>query len=53
MQRLLVLLLLGVGFSAVAMGGPSPVPEIDPTWGASALALIASGLIVLRSGRKK
>jgi hypothetical protein len=52
MQRLLVFLLLGVGFSAVAMGTP-PVPEIDPTWGASALALIASGLIVLRSGRKK
>jgi hypothetical protein len=53
MQRLLVLLLLGVGFSAVAMAYPQPTPEIDPTSGASALALIASGLIVLRSRRKK
>lgn len=51
MQRLLVLLLLGLGFSAVAMANVAP--EIDPNWGASALALIASGLIVLRSGRKK
>jgi hypothetical protein len=53
MQRLLVLLLLGVGFSAVALASPPSAPEIDPNWGASALALIASGLIVLRSGRKK
>jgi hypothetical protein len=52
MQRLLVFLFLGVGFAAVAMAG-APTPEIDPTSGASALALIASGLIVLRSRRKK
>jgi hypothetical protein len=51
MQKLIALVLLVAGSSAVAMA--SPAPEIDPASGANALALIAGGLVILRSCRKK
>jgi hypothetical protein len=51
MQKLIALVLLVIGSSSVAMA--SYVPEIDPASGASALALIAGGLLILRSCRKK
>jgi hypothetical protein len=52
MQKLIAVVLLVVGSSAIAMAGPS-APEIDPTSGANALALIAGGLVILRSCRKR
>jgi hypothetical protein len=51
MQKLIALVLFVVGSSALAMARPAP--EIDPASGASALALIAGGLLILRSCRKK
>jgi hypothetical protein len=54
MQKLFALMLLVVGSSAVAMATPPlAIPEVDPASGASALALIAGGLLILRSCRKK
>jgi len=50
MLKLIALVLFIVGSSAVAMAA---VPEIDPAAGSSALALIAGGLLILRSRRKK
>jgi hypothetical protein len=50
--KLMAVALLVVGCSAVAMAGPN-APEIDPASGANALALIAGGLVILRSRRKK
>jgi hypothetical protein len=52
MQKLIAVALLVVGSSVVAAAG-SNVPEIDPASGANALALIAGGLVILRSRRKK
>ncbi len=52
MQKLIVLVLFAVGASAVAMAGAA-APEIDPVSGTNALALIAGGLVILRSCRKK
>lgn len=52
MHRLLALLLLMLGVSLMAPC-PPPAPEIDPTSGANALALIAGGLVILRSSCKK
>jgi hypothetical protein len=52
MQKLIALVLLVLGSSTVAMAIP-PVPEIDPASGASALALIAGGILILRSCRRK
>jgi hypothetical protein len=52
MQKLIAVVLLVVGSSAAAMAVPS-APEIDPASGANALALIAGGLVVLRSCRRK
>ncbi len=51
MQKLVALALLTVGFSVAAMA--TSVPEIDPASGANALALIAGGLMILRSRRKR
>jgi hypothetical protein len=50
MLKLIALVLFIAGSSAVAMAS---VPEIDPASGSSALALIAGGLLILRSQRKK
>ena len=52
MLKLIALVLFLIGSSAVAMARPA-VPEIDPAAGSSALALIAGGLLILRSRRKK
>lgn len=49
MQRVSGMFLLLIGVAAVASAS---VPEIDPASGASALALIAGGLLVIRGRRK-
>jgi len=51
MHKLIAVALLVIGFS-VALPAPPEVPEINPASGANALALIAGGLVVLRSRRK-
>lgn len=51
MQRLLGMLLVLIGVSSVASATVG-IPEIDPASGASALALIAGGLLVIRGRRK-
>ncbi len=41
-------------FAAMAMTAvANPVPEIDASSGASALALLSGGLLILRSRRRK
>ncbi len=51
MQKMIGLLLLFVGLSGAAMA--SAVPEIDPTSGVSALALLSGALLLMRSNCKK
>ena len=51
MHKLIAALLFGIGLSAVAMA--TPVPEIDPTSGVNALALIAGTLMIIRGSRQK
>lgn len=46
----LILLILIAGTAAAA---PAPVPEIDPAFGSSALALISGAVLVLRSVHKR
>ena len=53
MQRVLGLALLIVGASSALMAGVISVPEIDASTGASALAIVAGGILVLRARRKK
>lgn len=50
MKKTLGFLLMFVGMASVAMA-EQLVPEIDPTSGASAVALISGGLLILRSRR--
>jgi hypothetical protein len=50
MQKTLGVVLLAIGASVLAMG--ATVPEIDPASGASALAMLAGSVLVIR-GRKK
>jgi hypothetical protein len=50
LTKLLTLVLLGIGVSAVAM---ATVPEIDPGSGINAIALLGGGLLLIRSRRKK
>jgi hypothetical protein len=52
MHKLIGLVFLIVGASGLAVAVPQG-PEIDPASGANALALIAGGLVILRSRRKK
>jgi len=52
MLKLIAVALLLIGCSAALPAG-SEAPEIDPASGANALALIAGGLVVLRSRRGK
>ena len=47
----IVLLLAGMAMTLSAQ--VAPVPEIDASSGASALALLSGGLLILRSRRKK
>lgn len=55
MRKIIALLLFVLASSAVAMAAPPPfsIPEIDPASGATALALISGGLLILRSYRRK
>ena len=51
-QKLIGMILLVIGSASVAIAAPA-VPEIDPTSGASVLALIAGALLIIRGRRKQ
>ena len=50
-QKLIGMILLVIGSASVATA--AKVPEIDPTSGVSALALIAGVLLIIRGRRKQ
>lgn len=52
-MRFLALSVLLLGANMAALAGVSPVPEIDPSTGASALALLSGGLLILRSRKNR
>ena len=52
MRNILAVVLLGIGAAAAAMAAPG-LPEIDPASGASAIALLAGTLVVIRGRRGK
>jgi hypothetical protein len=52
MRKLFGMMLLVAGSSAVALAFPA-APEIDPASAASAVALIAGGLLMINTRRKK
>jgi LPXTG-motif cell wall-anchored protein len=52
MTKVSVVVLLLTASYAFAGIGPRPVPEIDPSVGIGALALLSGGLLLLRSRRK-
>lgn len=51
MNKIVALVLLGIGAGAAAMA--AVVPEIDPATGASALALLAGAVVLIRGRRKQ
>jgi hypothetical protein len=51
MNKIVALVLLGIGTGVAGMA--ALVPEIDPASGASALALLAGSLVVIRGLRRK
>ena len=51
MQKTIGMMLLFIGISSLAMA--TPVPEIDPGTGASAIALLSGALLMMRRSRKK
>lgn len=55
MRKFIVGMLLALGTSTVMMAapGPTPFPEIDPTTGMAAMALLAGAVLVIRGRRKK
>lgn len=53
MKTAAVLLLLLTGIAGVAIAGVRPSPEIDPSVGVSALALLGGAAIVILARRKK
>jgi hypothetical protein len=53
MQKILGLALMMVGASSAVLAGVFVAPEIDASTGASALAILAGGILVLRARRKK
>jgi hypothetical protein len=54
MQNVMALALLMIGTSAACLAGTTGgAPEIDASSGAAAIALLAGGLLVIRSRRKK
>ena len=53
MQKVLGMALMIVGASSALMAGAIAVPEIDASTGASAVAILAGGILVLRARRKK
>jgi hypothetical protein len=56
MDKFIVVALLALAMCKVSMASvwpPDPVPEIDPSSGMSALALIAGAVMVIRGRLKK
>jgi hypothetical protein len=53
MRKMIGVMLLVLGSAIVSMAQGVPVPEIDPTTGVSALALLAGAALVIRGYRKK
>jgi hypothetical protein len=54
MRKFIAATLLVLGTAAISRaGGGPPVPEIDPTTGAAALALVAGAVLIIRGRRKK
>jgi membrane protein implicated in regulation of membrane protease activity len=45
--------LLFVGLSSLALAGVHVVPEVSPTSGVAALAVVSGALLVVRGRRKK
>ena len=52
MTKVSVLVLFLTASAAFAGTGAPPAPEIDPSLGIGALALLSGGLLLLRSRRK-
>ena len=52
MAKYTALALLLVGIAGIAGATPVGAPEIDPTSGVSALALLSGALLVFRARRK-
>ena len=53
MKRIIGLAMVLMSMSVSAFATPFPVPEIDASTGASAVALLSGGLMVIRSRRNK
>lgn len=53
MTKITGMLLLLIGIAGLASGSPTPVPEIDPVSGVSALALLSGTLVVMLRRRRK
>lgn len=51
MRKILTLILLGVGLQALGGADITDTPEIDPASGASALALLAGAVVLIRGRR--
>ncbi len=47
------MLLLLMGLSGLAIGGPTSAPEISPASGVGALTLLSGALLVIRGRRKR
>jgi LPXTG-motif cell wall-anchored protein len=52
MKRLSGLLLLSMGIAGHMFAG-TVVPEVDPSSGVAALALLSGGMLILRSRKKR
>ena len=53
MLKVIGMMLLLIGVSGAAMASTAPVPEIDASSAASALALISGALLMVRRSPKK
>lgn len=53
MNKIIGLVMVLMSMSVTAFAVPVQTPEIDASTGASALALLSGGLLVLRSRRNK
>lgn len=53
MNKIIGLVMVLMSMSVTAIAVPVQTPEIDASTGASALALLSGGLLVLRSRRNK
>ena len=53
MNKIIGLAMVLMSMSVSAFATPFPVPEIDASTGASAVALLSGGLMVIRSRRNK